>query len=48
MADLLEKASAWLEDQRVRHMTQTVVYQRGSDTVEVLATIGETTLTFPR
>lgn len=42
MADLLDKASAWLEDQRVRHMTQTVVYQRGSDTVNVPATIGTT------
>ena len=42
MADLLQKASAWLEDQRVKHMTQTVVYQRGSDTVELPATIGET------
>jgi len=42
VADLLEKASAWLEDQRVRHMTQTVVYQRGSDTVELAATIGTT------
>ena len=45
MADLLQKASAWLEDQRARHMTQPVVYQRGSppgNTVSVLATIGET------
>lgn len=42
MADLLQKASAWLEDQRNRHMTQTVVYQRGSDTVELPATIGTT------
>ena len=42
MADLLQQASAWLEDQRKRHMTLTVVYQRGADTISVLATIGET------
>jgi len=44
VADLLQKASAWLEDQRVRHMTQPVVYQRppSPDTVCVLATIGTT------
>jgi hypothetical protein len=42
VADLLERSSAWLEDQRVKHMTRTVVYQRGTDTVEVPATIGET------
>ncbi len=42
MADLLERSSVWLEDQRNRHMTQSVVYQRGTDTVELLATIGTT------
>lgn len=42
MADLLEQSSAWLEDQRVKHMTRQVVYQRGTDTVEAPATIGET------
>jgi hypothetical protein len=45
VADLLQKASAWLEDQRKRHLTQTVVYQRGvppDNTVEVAATIGST------
>jgi hypothetical protein len=42
VADLLDKASAWLEEQRLRHMTQTVVYQRGSNTVNVPATIGTT------
>jgi len=33
---------AWLEAKRTKFMTQLVVYQRGSDTVEVPATIGET------
>lgn len=42
MADLLQKASAWLEDQRTKFLTQSVVYQRGTDTVELPATIGTT------
>lgn len=43
MADLLQRGMAWLESQRTKFMTQAVVYQRGTDTVEVLATIGTTT-----
>ncbi|MCL2645432.1 MAG: hypothetical protein FWD61_00335 [Phycisphaerales bacterium] len=43
MADLLQKGMAWLEDQRTKFMTQSVVYQRGEDSVEVPATIGTTT-----
>ncbi len=42
MADLLQKSSAWLEDQRVKHLTQMVVYQRGTQTGSVAATIGST------
>jgi hypothetical protein len=42
VADLLAQASAWLEDQRKRHLTQSVVYQRGTATMPVLATIGAT------
>ena len=42
MADLLERSSAWLEDQRARRMTRPVLYVRGGQTVEVPATIGET------
>ena len=42
MADLLQRSSAWLENQRVKHMTRMVTYQRGSDAVEVPATIGQT------
>lgn len=42
MADLLEKSSAWLEDQREKFMSRPVIYQRGTDTVEVTATIGQT------
>lgn len=32
----------WLEEQRTKHLTQLVVYQRGADAMEVLATIGTT------
>ena len=42
MDDLLQKASAWLEDQRTKFLTQSVVYQRGTDTAQVPATVGET------
>lgn len=42
MADLLEQASGWLEDQRHRHLTVMVTYRRGSDMVELAATIGRT------
>lgn len=43
MADLLEKASAWLQDQRARFLSRTVLYQRGTESVELAATIGRTT-----
>ena len=43
MVDLLQKGMAWLEGQRTKFMTQSVAYQRGGDSVEVLATIGKTT-----
>lgn len=42
MADLLNTSSAWLEDQREAFLSRTVIYQRGTDTVEVTATIGRT------
>lgn len=40
--DLLETGLAFLEDQRHKHMTRTVVYARGSDSVELAATVGRT------
>ena len=40
--DLFQKASAWLEDQRTKFLTQTVVYQRSSTSASVPATIGTT------
>ena len=42
MTDLLEKGSTWLEDQRTRHLTRLVTYQRGTNSVGVKATIGRT------
>lgn len=42
MTDLLQRGATFLEDQRHKHMTRPVVYLRGSDSVEVQATIGRT------
>jgi hypothetical protein len=42
MGDLLDRGSAFLDDQRHKHMSRTVVYQRGTEAKEVLATIGKT------
>jgi len=42
MGDLLEQGATWLDDQRHKHMTRTVVYGRGTDSVEIAATVGRT------
>ena len=42
MGDLLDRGAAFLDDQRHKHMSRTVVYQRGAEAKEVLATIGRT------
>lgn len=42
MADLLEQASGWLENQRTKHTSRTVKYKRGVDSVDVAASIGRT------
>ena len=44
MIDLLQRGSDWLEDQRTKHATRVIVYQRGEggSSVEVQATIGKT------
>jgi len=42
MADLLERASNWLEDQRARFASRVVTYVRGGRTLDVSATIGRT------
>ena len=43
MTDLLEQAAAWLDDMRTKHMSQTVIYSRGGESVELSATLGSTT-----
>jgi len=43
VADLLEKGTAWLDGVRQAHLSRTVTYQRGVDTVDVAATLGSTT-----
>jgi len=43
MTDLLEQAATWLDDMRVKHMSQTVTYARGAESVELAATFGRTT-----
>ena len=42
MSDLLERGAAWLGQQRSHHLTLTVTYLRGTDSVELPATIGKT------
>lgn len=42
MTDLLAQGAAWLEDQRHKHLTRTVTYVRGAESVELSATIGRT------
>ncbi len=43
MADVLEQGAQFLDDQRHAHMTRAVVYLREPASVEVAATIGQTT-----
>ena len=42
MADLLDRASAWLDGMRVKHASRTVTYQRASQSVGVAAGVGRT------
>jgi len=42
VGDLLDRGSAFLDDQRHRHLSRTVLYRRGADEKEVQATIGKT------
>ena len=43
MGDLLEQAAGWLDGMRVAHLSRTVIYQRGGQSVEIAATLGSTT-----
>ena len=42
MPDMLGQGSTWLEDQRHKHLSRPVVYQRGEESIELAATIGRT------
>jgi hypothetical protein len=44
MTDLLEAGQAWLANQLQEHASRSVIYQRGAQSVAVLATIGRTLL----
>lgn len=43
MVDLLEQGTAWLDGIRQSHLSRTVTYQRGVDSVDIAATLGTTT-----
>jgi len=42
VADLLEQASDWLGGMRRTYLSRTATYQRGDDSVEVVAAVGRT------
>ena len=42
MGGLLEWGADWLEQQRTRHLTKQVTYERGLDSAQVQATAGKT------
>ena len=42
MTDLLEHGLAWLDSQRHQHLSRAVLYSRGTDSVELQATVGKT------
>jgi len=43
MTDLLERGNTFLDEKRHQHMASPVVYERSGSSVEVQATLGETT-----
>jgi len=44
VADMLQQAVDWLDGMRVAHLSRQVTYQRSSESVEIAATLGATTL----
>ena len=42
MPDMLESAVGWLGDMRSQHLSRTVTYARGAESVELSATLGDT------
>jgi ubiquinone/menaquinone biosynthesis C-methylase UbiE len=43
VADLLHQGVDWLDGMRTAHLSRSVTYQRGSESVEIAATMGQTT-----
>lgn len=41
MSDMMQKGFDWLNEKRHQYMTKTVTYKRGTDSVELQATIGK-------
>lgn len=46
MSDMISDASAWLDAQRTEHLSHSVVYVRGTDSITATATIGRTIFRF--
>jgi len=44
VADILQQGVDWLDGQRTAHLSRTVTYQRGGESVEIAATLGATSL----
>jgi len=42
--DFLQRGVAWLDRQRVQHLSQCVTYQRGGESIPIAATLGQTTV----
>ena len=42
--DFLQRGIAWLDRQRVKHLSQCVTYQRGGESVQIAATLGTTSV----
>ena len=42
--DFLQRGVAWLNQQRVQHLSQMVTYQRGGESVQIAATLGTTSV----
>jgi hypothetical protein len=41
MTDMLQNGLSWLEQQRTQFMAQTVIYMRGTDSIQISATPGK-------
>jgi hypothetical protein len=44
VGDLLQQGVDWLDGQRVAHLSRTVTYQRGGESIVIAATLGATSL----